>query len=52
MAAGALQVMVGVLVEGAPGAATGVMVIWVDALKFCGVALADAGEVPAGVAST
>ena len=29
-----------------------VMVICVDALRFCGVTAADAGDVPAGVAST
>jgi hypothetical protein len=47
MAAGALQVMVGVLVEGAA-----VMVTWVDALRFSGDALDDDGDAPAGVAST
>jgi hypothetical protein len=46
MAAGALQLMVGVLVEDAA------MVTCVDALRFCGDVLADAGELPAGVAST
>jgi hypothetical protein len=47
MAAGAFQVMVGTLPV--PAA---VMVICVDALKFCGVTATDAGDVPAGVAST
>jgi hypothetical protein len=47
IAAGAFQVMVGTLLE--PAA---VIVIWADAFKFCGVTVADAGDVPAGLAST
>jgi hypothetical protein len=47
MAAGGFQVIVGTLLE--PAA---VIVICVDALKFCGVTDTEAGDVPAGVAST
>ena len=43
--------MVAALFEGVEGAL--VMVTWVDALRFSfAVVLADAGDVPAGVAST
>ena len=47
MAAGAFQVMVGTLLV--PAA---VIVTCVDALRFCGVTVAAAGDVPAGVTST
>jgi hypothetical protein len=47
MAAGVGHVMVGVLAEDAA-----VIVTWVDPLRFAGVAVAAAGDVPAGAAST
>jgi hypothetical protein len=43
IAAGALQVMTGAAGLGASVAA--VMVIWADALRFCGVAAAEEGDV-------
>jgi hypothetical protein len=46
MGAGVLQAIVGTLVEPA-----GVMVTCVDALRFCGVTVAAAGDVPAGATS-
>jgi hypothetical protein len=50
IAAGALHVMVGTLI--AVGSFADVMVTRVDALRFCGEVVVDAGDDPAGAAST